>query len=685
MQRQDNTLKWLVITAIVVWAGFVLFWYVWFHPEHQRPYYHFQFLFRDAFIFLFVIAICFGIGRLILVRLLHWHAENLLIELLCSFAMGFALLSYTAMFLGFTGLLRFWVVIPVLIIYTVCGAFELKYFITRIFRAFPGEWKLITGSTLSVFLLVIILFQMGMNCIDSFTPPYEWDTLSYHLYCPKEYIKAGRIIKLPFIHQSYYACGVEQVYTLCLMLRSHIAPKLLHCFLGFMTLLLIYEMGRRLFTRTVALVAMVIFYTCPIPVWYSGIGKNDLGTVFFLTLAFYTFIRWWQETGGSSANSKKQSLLLSLFFTGVGIHIDYRGLIVVAVISLFLLYQIFAQTKERKAKLIATLMLFLLVPILIASPWYIRNYIYTKGGSPVYPFLVKWFGGVDGHYFDSLFSRLRQKYHSHPVVLVSPKSIWYYLSLPFWKFTILGRNYDLARFNAKVTPLYLILLPLFIFARKPKVAKELLALGLVYIVLTQAMRSNHTRYLAPIFPLLALVSAYVVTEGFPIHWKIVRRLLAGIVCLVVLALVYDNTITFFRHKSLEYVLGIINERSYITLRSEIYPASEFINTELPSDAKLLCISEERLYYIRRQAIPLTATRMARFIKTTGVHTMDEWKKLLAELEVTHILYNPGFHRRFEQVKTISDTVDEFFSRYKEKYLEPIYNRYGIEVYRIKEK
>ena len=110
---------------------------------------------------------------------------------------------------------------------------------------------------------------------------------------------------------------------------------------------------------------------------------------------------------------------------------------------------------------------------------------------------------------------------------------------------------------------------------------------------------------------------------------------------------------------------------------------EFINKELPPQARLLFISDERLYYIRRQAIPLTASRMARFIKITGNHTMDEWKKLLTKLGITHILYNPGFHRRFEQVRAISDTVDEFFTRYKQQYLEPVYNRYGIEIYRIK--
>ncbi|MCX7767340.1 MAG: hypothetical protein N2246_11610, partial [Candidatus Sumerlaeia bacterium] len=142
-------------------------------------------------------------------------------------------------------------------------------------------------------------------------------------------------------------------------------------------------------------------------------------------------------------------------------------------------------------------------------------------------------------------------------------------------------------------------------------------------------------------------------------------------------------ITLLRHKSLEYVAGITNREQYLALRSEIYPAVRFINTELPREAKILFISDERLYYCERSAIPLTAMRLARIINATGDNAMIEWRKLIDLLGITHILYNPSFHRRFEQLPKVSLLVDKFLEKYKTEHLQQIYNNYGIEIYRIK--
>ncbi len=682
MENHDNTVKWFLIAILLIWTVVVLVAYVGFHPEHYRPYYHLLLFLNHIVVFVFFVLTSFGLGRLVLVRLFRFNTESTLFELLASLGIGFAILSYTAMFLGFVGLLRFSAVIPVVIFYFLAGAFELKHLGAKLINSLPRELRRLPGGCLTFFLLFILLVQIGMNCIESFTPPYEWDTLSYHLYCQKEYVEAGRIVKLPFIHQSYYACGMELVYGLCLILQSQVAPKLLHCFFGLMTLLLIYEIGRRFVNRFTGLLAAVIFYTCPIPVWFSGVGKNDLASLFFITLVFYTFLKWW-HSGEDPTVKGTRWLPLLIFFSSMSIHFDYRGLITLTTLVLFIIGSFaLKQTGMTRSRLVQGIT-WIALSLVIASPWYLKNVMFTGGGSPFFPFLTSWFGGVEGHAFDSLLSQLRKIYTLHPHSVIPDKSIWYYLSLPLWKFTIVGRNYDLARFNATITPLYLFLVPLFVFARKTRHTCEMLTLGLVYIVITQITPSNHTRYLAPALPLLSIIGAYVAVEGLPSLIRIARPILLAVVLIVVIALLYDSSVTFIRYRNLEYAMGILPAEEYVTLRSEIYPACEFINEKLPRDSRILFLSDERLYYVRSESVPLNATRLAQFVAVTGEHALEEWRNFVSDMRLTHIVYNPEFHQRFEQVKKISSLVDDFFRKYRAESLEIIYNQYGIEIYKIK--
>ncbi len=681
MKNNTANRRFIAAVGLLAWCMGILVLYTVYHPEHTRPWYHFGFFANDIIWFLVIVFISAGLGRLILLRLIAWTPDTVLLECVCSFVVGFAVLGYTYLLLGTLGLINRWIVLVVLLAYSGVSWKQLLLLRKRIVSAFPGEFQQALSSPLCRLLFIIIVVQAVLNGISSMTPPYEWDTLSYHLQCQKEYITAGTISRLPYIHQSFYPCGVELVYGISLLMRSHIAPKLLHCFMGFLSLLVIYEIGRRYFSRTVALLAGVIFYTCPIPVWFSGVGKNDLGLILVYSSTFYLILRCWEAYREGRPESKRW-LTVSILFLGIGIHLDYRGFIVLVVVALFLLTRVLVSRAIAGGTLVKVLFGTIIGASIIGSPWYIGNYIYTNGGSPVYPFMVGTFGGKRTHAFDKHAFELKQKYDSRSPTLTPTKSLWYYLSLPLWNYTIYGRNYDLARFNAKVTPLYLLLLPLYIFARKRHAARDLLFLGLGYIFISQCMRVTHTRYIAPSFPLLAVVAGYVVHEGFSSRWKAMKYVLGAVVVAVSLFLLYDNFITVIRHRSIEYVVATLPERDYLTLRSEIYPAARYINQALPEDARILFLSDERLYYCRKPALPLTATRLAKFVEVTGEHSIDEWNSWLERRGITHILYNPGFHKAFEQVESVSEVVDTFMQGYRSRYLKEVYNKYGIHIYAI---
>lgn len=631
-------------------------------------------LYYDYVLFAIILLLALGIGIVIFNKFRIQFPSKLETFILSS-ALGFWVLILLYILIGFSGVLYRGVIIGVLIVLVLVVIRPLLNFFRNISQEIKSDILQIKWNKLLIIFFLITVTQIVLNSISSITPPYEWDTLSYTLESQLKFVQAHKIIQLPYMHQQFARPTIEFLYGYGIIFDADIFPKMLHCYFGILTLLVIYAFCRRHFTREIGIIALGLFYTCPIIVWFSGVGKADLGIVFFSAIAFYTFFSYLLN----EVELREKGFWLSAFFTGAVGGSSFLGLL--SMCSLFITYILY-NIIERKDVSIAVLKkvtIFIIVALIIASPLYIKNAVLS--GNPVYPFFNRIFRSDRGSYFENLIVMLsKDKTIS---TISNQKNFLEYFRYVLWDFTIYGRNYDLSRFNSQVTPFYLLLLPLLFFIKKTKTLKYIIISFLLYFVFSQLSRANHTRYLASIFPLLSIASAFVIMKCCTISniHPYIKRIITFISLFLVILLLIYNTIIFVANKPLFFTFGFESRNTFLSRMTEIYPASKFINENLPPSTKLLFFSDERGYYINYPFLPITAGRFAKLMLLLDGN-IEEFHKILKKLKVTHILYNQGFYKLFQKVQPTTEIVEKYFPLYAKSHLKLIYSEYGIKIFEV---
>jgi hypothetical protein len=156
-----------------------------------------------------------------------------------------------------------------------------------------------------------------------------------------------------------------------------------------------------------------------------------------------------------------------------------------------------------------------------------------------------------------------------------------------------------------------------------------------------------------------------------------------VVIVVVLSLVWINFLFFYRGGSLYYVSRIENRNVFLERKTSSYYCLVYANSYLPADSKLLLLADERIYYSYHPAIPITAWRFVNLMRAYKFD-VERLHQLLRSLGITHLLYDPFFHRIFEQKKEISDTLESVLEKYKRAHLSFVTERYGVELYELKD-
>jgi len=156
--------------------------------------------------------------------------------------------------------------------------------------------------------------------------------------------------------------------------------KMLSPLLGSLTLIFIYLINKKLFDEKTAFYSLLFTTFVPMFVDYNVFSYIDGVVTFFIVLGIYFTL-----------NGK---YIKSSIAGGLAALTKYNGIFVLPL----LIYITCKGTKNRK-ELAKKLAVFLIVPMLIASPWFIRNY--NDFGNPVWPFMNFIFNGKDTSAFES--------------------------------------------------------------------------------------------------------------------------------------------------------------------------------------------------------------------------------------------------------------------------------------------
>ena len=515
-------------------------------------------------------------------------------ELILVAGVGLGALSFLTLALGLAGLLYRWV------FYGVSAVLVLVLFpdIMASCRTIWACRRVRRPPRLLAFYLVITL---SLAFLVALTPPIDWDGLFYHLTGPKLYIGQHRIVPGIDIPHLNFPSLMEMLYLYGMLLKGDVAAKLVHFWYALLLTGLVYRLARRHLAPKVAWPSVAIFASMPMIPVLAGWAYNDIALAFYQLAAVYTLCNWFDDR-------RRQWLLLSAAMCGLAMGLKYTSFVCPLTLAALIVWRLAIRERARPGVVVKTLLAFGAVALLVASPWYVKNYFFT--GNPFYPFAYSVFGGRFWDEFRAAwYARAGTGIGLNPVKL---------LALP-WTLTLGIR--DMNYYDGRMGPLFLALLPLLVVywayrplrqaSSRPPAVGYLLAFALAqYLAWTWGVVVSRSlfqsRLLLPCFVALAPALAVALDAlraldrpQFSLH----RFIWMTVAIVLSLNVVYQG-LDFLRTDPLPYLAGRESRDEFLTRNlGRHYTMMRYVNENLPSEAKVLFLWEPRSYYCQRQVQP----------------------------------------------------------------------------------
>ena len=460
---------------------------------------------------------------------------------------------------------------------------------------------------LSLFALLTLLTAL--------LPPTGWDSLFYHLTGPKLYLQSGRIAGGVDIPHLSFPSVMEMLYAWAILLRGDIAAKLLHALFGLLLAGLVYLTARRFLGRKAAWPAVLLFASMPMVSALAGWAYNDLALAYFQLACLYSVIRYLLSPSAlrhsplAIRHSPFAWLILSGIFAGLAMGLKYTSFVTPLTLTGLIVWYACRDTRRTPKPAIYSLAAFALPALLVALPWYVKNWIFT--GNPVYPFLFDLFGG---QYWDSF----RAGWYAAAGTGIGwqPDTL---LALP-WLVTL--GVHDANYWDGRTGPLFLLFLPLILYyglfysrrhsldRQSPAVTALLVfalaqfAFWVLGVIWTRSLWQS--RLLLPGLVALAPVAGRVWVDlpRFDLPQFSLSRFVNLAIGLVLALTLLDIGLLTLKIDPLLYLTGLESRAEYLTGRlGAHYAAMQRLNAKLPPDAVVTFLWEPRSYYCRLDCRP----------------------------------------------------------------------------------
>jgi hypothetical protein len=306
-------------------------------------------------------------------------------------------------------------------------------------------------------LLAIATIALLPSLLAPLKVPLAWDELMYHLPYARFWAEHGALTVNEWLRYPLSAYNMNLLYGASMLFGSDVFPHLLHALTGALTAVLTFAVARRFFDWRVGLIAVVMVLRATRWGWSNA--YVDLALMLFWSCAFAALAL--RHEHGDPRFS-----YLAAFFAGIAVGIKYQALFYLPA------FVVLALIVEQRSAVIARAVL---VFTAIGGYWYLRNALVS--GDPLHPI-----GGPLFGFWLWNVSDLVGQYGDLDRVRSWPK--WFFL--PALGATLLWRG---------STPV-----------QRGLLLSTGTAVALWYLV------SGYWRYLVPIYPMLALLSAYVLVE-----------------------------------------------------------------------------------------------------------------------------------------------------------------------------
>lgn len=472
-------------------------------------------------------------------------------------------------------------------------------------------------------LLAASIISIGvLACV----PPVSRDALIHHLAMPKLYLKHGGIYEIPSASFSYYPMNLDLLYMIPLYFGNDIIPKYIHFAFGLLTAVFIFRYLKKRLDDLYALLGVLLFLSLPIIVKLSITVYVDLGLIFFSTAALFYLFEWMDN------HYKLRYLVLSAVFCGLGLGTKYNGLIAFFLLTIFIVLLFInssANSENKQLKAIGFGIIFILVAVVVFSPWAIKNYIWTR--NPVYPLYDSWLNSrtaetkdleavntsdsdeeLGNPKFDVNDSKGKLGHFAFRKLFFKEKW-WETLLIPVRIF-FQGKDDNPKYFDGRLNPL-LFFLPIFAFFRIKKdsptvrIEKQILvSFSILFILYAFVQTDMRIRYISPVIPPLVMLSMFGLRDLIYIirnrlSGNIRKMGLAGVFLSVSILLGLNALYIYHQFdyvSPLNFIRGRVGRDAYIERYRPEYAAMQFVNKEGPDSGIILGVFlGNRSYYSNR--------------------------------------------------------------------------------------
>lgn len=570
-----------------------------------------------------------GAGRLLL-RWLRFDGLDGLEQALFAVPLGLGILAYGILTLGLVGLLRpgailIWLLLLAAVTWREWGAIVAGW-PGRASRL-PGAWAGLSQTRRAALALAgaILFFAL----LQALAPPNDYDGLMYHLQAPRLFLEQGRLLLLPDLWQANGPLTVEMLFTVGLAFGSETLARLLHLTYTLLLVLAVYAAGRRYLGERGAWLAAGTLLGIPVlPLWASTTYADAAWALMeFLTLlALDGALRPPSGTEAAGGPVRRWTLLAGLT-AGLALGMKTLALGGAAVLGLLLLWHGRAWGWRP---LLRQALVFGGVSLLVASPWYLKNLLWT--GNPFYPLA---FGGPG---WPTQRLAWLMTYLQSFGVGQGPLDL---LLLP-WNLYAHHDRFATFFWSTEAPSLLFPLAFFYLLSRRVDRRLDGVALFALLRFIIWAAGSQQARFLLPAFPALSLLVAHVLARladlpALPRIGQVVGLALIGGTVLTTLFYAFAAAA---QTGPLSVIVGAESKDSFLRRTVHDYAAMRFIQEELPPTARVLMLWDGQGYYCDARCLP--DAEQSRWVQLVGsAPDPAEVAVRLREMGVTHLLFSEG--------------------------------------------
>jgi hypothetical protein len=484
--------------------------------------------------------------------------------------------------------------------------------------------------------------RLAMACalLAALAPPWEYDAVWYHLYFPRVYLEAGRLVDLPMETASLYPMTWNLWFGYGLVFGGPVAATLLHWACLPLTAAAIAQTVYRFVPQASARLAVALFAATPLVLWEASVAYLDLAIAFHTTVLLYALLRYVERP-------RAQWLLVAAFNLGVALASKHLALVLLAIAAPGLGLSLLLRRRGWGPMLGAPIALAVLA-LAVAAPWYWRSW--AASGNPVFPELTEFFGFAGGRWSAQTEQGLQEFFSRFG----HPRTLAHLLALP-WDVTM-----DPARYGGILGPLFLLASPLLLLRRCRWGAGVLVAFSLVYVLLwASPLASFQMRWLVPAVPAFAILAslAFRRWQGL-VRCGLGRLIARGFTGCMGLALLLQLPFFTPLHERtrlgwegwvphtlhglpLAVVVGAEPARYFLARKIPTYAVWQIANRDLPLNAVVLTYSDGDHFYSLRRRLPAFAPQLRDVVWAPADQAEDALRRL-RDWRVTHVLIRKDF-------------------------------------------